>query len=227
MGTVQRFAAREPAVRCGGAQPGHVRRAQGGRRDQPARRAGPRHSDQPAGTGPVYRRSGATLRTLRAWWMAMPRKTPRLCSFPHAQLRALIIADAELGERIVRGVDPAPRGAHRIGPAAVLCSSASRTSPEVLRVQNFCAAATHPYHLADAAETVDAAQVLQSVARGCRRRARGVPRRHGAAQSVRRHARLAGSASSTGPSTMSSSMSPWSVPARRASPPRYMRRPKA
>ncbi len=34
---------------------------------------------------------------------------------PPDQLRALIIAEADLGERMVRAHDPAPRGADRIG----------------------------------------------------------------------------------------------------------------
>ncbi|MEO8753083.1 MAG: FAD-dependent oxidoreductase [Casimicrobiaceae bacterium] len=80
---------------------------------------------------------------------------------PHAQLRALIIAEADLGERIVRALILRRVALIESGGSGPVLIGQS-DSPEVLRVQNFLRRATHPYHLADAAEEVDAAALLTS-----------------------------------------------------------------
>jgi thioredoxin reductase (NADPH) len=79
---------------------------------------------------------------------------------PPEQLRALIVAEAELGERIVRAADPAPRGPHRgRGSGPVLMGNPR--SPEVLRLQTFLERNAHPHHLVDPAKDPAAAAMLE------------------------------------------------------------------
>ncbi len=78
---------------------------------------------------------------------------------PPAQLRALIIAEADLGERIVRAlilrrvalIDAGASGPVLIGPA---------TSAEVGRLQGFLGRNGHPHHVVDPTHDADAAAML-------------------------------------------------------------------
>jgi thioredoxin reductase (NADPH) len=79
---------------------------------------------------------------------------------PPAQLRALLIAEADLGERIVRALILRRVGlieSTATGPVLIGCAS----SPEVLRVQIFLQRNGHPHHVVNADEDHDAAALLE------------------------------------------------------------------
>lgn len=79
---------------------------------------------------------------------------------PPEQLRALIIAEADLGERLVRAmilrrvalIESGASGPVLIGPPQ---------SAEVMRIQNFLSRNGHPYHVVDATQDADAAALLE------------------------------------------------------------------
>lgn len=79
---------------------------------------------------------------------------------PPEQLRALIIAEADLGERLVRAmilrrvalIESGASGPVLIGPPQ---------SAEVMRIQNFLGRNGHPYHVVDATQDADAAALLE------------------------------------------------------------------
>ena len=79
---------------------------------------------------------------------------------PPEQLRALIIAEADLGERLVRAlilrrvalIESGASGPVLIGPPQ---------SADVLRLQNFLRRNGHPYHVVDATQDADAAALLE------------------------------------------------------------------
>jgi thioredoxin reductase (NADPH) len=79
---------------------------------------------------------------------------------PPDQLRALIIAEADLGERLVRAmilrrvalIESGASGPVLIGPP---------DSADLLRLQNFLGRNGHPYHVVDATHDADAAALLE------------------------------------------------------------------
>lgn len=79
---------------------------------------------------------------------------------PPEQLRALIIAEADLGERLVRAmilrrvalIESGASGPVLIGPPQ---------SAALLRIQNFLGRNGHPYHVVDATQDRDAAALLE------------------------------------------------------------------
>ncbi|MBB3176616.1 FAD-dependent oxidoreductase [Variovorax sp. Sphag1AA] len=79
---------------------------------------------------------------------------------PPDQLRALIIAEADLGERLVRAmilrrvalIESGASGPVLIGPPQ---------SAALLRIQNFLGRNGHPYHVVDATQDRDAAALLE------------------------------------------------------------------
>jgi thioredoxin reductase (NADPH) len=79
---------------------------------------------------------------------------------PPAQLRALLVAEADLGERITRAlilrrvalIESGASGPVLIGQPA---------SPDMARLENFLRRNGHPYHLVDAADDPDAAALLE------------------------------------------------------------------
>ena len=79
---------------------------------------------------------------------------------PPAQLRALIVAEADLGERLVRAlilrrvalIDAGASGPVLMGPP---------DSADVVRLQNFLRRNGHPYHVVDPSTDADAATLLQ------------------------------------------------------------------
>jgi thioredoxin reductase (NADPH) len=79
---------------------------------------------------------------------------------PPSQLRALIIAEADLGERIMRALilrRVALIEAGASGPVLV----GRADSPDLLRLQNFLRRNGHPYHVVDAAHDNDGAAALE------------------------------------------------------------------
>ena len=103
---------------------------------------------------------------------------------PPDQLRALLVAEAELGERIMRAlilrrvnlIQGGVGGPVLIGPGSL---------GDMARLQNFLARNGQPHHLLDPATDKDAADLVARYVRLARRSAAGgLPRRHRAAQSV-------------------------------------------
>ena len=100
---------------------------------------------------------------------------------PPGQLRALIIAEADLGERIVRALI--------LRRVALIESGASGPvligqpdSPEVLRLQGFLRRNGQPHHVVDATREDDAAALLEQYGAAVCRADRGLPGRFRAAQ---------------------------------------------
>ena len=80
---------------------------------------------------------------------------------PPEQLRALIIAEADLGERIVRALILRRVGADRIRRERPGADRPAASRADVLRLQNFLRRNGHPHHVVDAAQDADAAALLE------------------------------------------------------------------
>ncbi len=84
---------------------------------------------------------------------------------PPAQLRALLVAEADLGERITRAlilrrvalIESGASGPVLIGPPQ---------SPDMARLENFLRRNGYPYHLVDASEDPDAAALIAQYGAG-------------------------------------------------------------
>jgi len=79
---------------------------------------------------------------------------------PPAQLRALIIAEADLGERIVRALILRRVGLIQSGASGPVLISEGE-SVNLLRIQNFLRRNGHPHHAVDAAADSEAAALLR------------------------------------------------------------------
>ncbi|HEX6703506.1 MAG TPA: FAD-dependent oxidoreductase [Albitalea sp.] len=79
---------------------------------------------------------------------------------PPGQLRALIIAEADLGERIVRALILRRVALIEAGASGAVLIGDPR-SADVLRLQNFLRRNGQPHHVVDAAEDTDAAALLE------------------------------------------------------------------
>ena len=79
---------------------------------------------------------------------------------PPSQLRALIIAEADLGERIVRALILRRVGLIESGASGPVLIGQPE-SPELLRLQGFLSRNAHPHHVVDAAQDGDAAALLE------------------------------------------------------------------
>jgi len=79
---------------------------------------------------------------------------------PPEQLRALIVAEAELGERIVRALILRRVGLIEAGASGPVLMG-NPHSPEVLRLQTFLERNAHPHHLVDPAKDPAAAAMLE------------------------------------------------------------------
>jgi thioredoxin reductase (NADPH) len=77
-----------------------------------------------------------------------------------SQLRALIIAEADLGERIVRALILRRVGLIESGASGPVLIG-QPDSPELLRLQGFLSRNAHPHHVVDAAQDGDAAALLE------------------------------------------------------------------
>ncbi|HEY6282277.1 MAG TPA: FAD-dependent oxidoreductase [Burkholderiales bacterium] len=80
---------------------------------------------------------------------------------PHA-LRALLIAEAELGERIMRALILRRVGLIGAGAGPVLVGSAA--APDVVRLGGFLFRNSHPYRVLDPAQVEDAALLIEQYA---------------------------------------------------------------
>ncbi len=72
--------------------------------DHPARRPGPHRADRTPGPGAVPWPRSRSSRGARRWSTATPTADVEALLVPPDQLRALIIAEADLGERLVRAM---------------------------------------------------------------------------------------------------------------------------
>jgi thioredoxin reductase (NADPH) len=79
---------------------------------------------------------------------------------PPAQLRALIIAEADLGERIVRALILRRVGLIKSGASGPVLMGRPE-SPELLRLQSFLSRNAHPHQVVDATQDSDAAALLE------------------------------------------------------------------
>jgi thioredoxin reductase (NADPH) len=79
---------------------------------------------------------------------------------PPEQLRALIVAEAELGERIVRALILRRVGLIEAGAAGPVLIGQPQ-SPEVLRLQTFLERNSHPHHVVDPRKDPAAAAMLE------------------------------------------------------------------
>ncbi len=79
---------------------------------------------------------------------------------PPSQLRALIIAEADLGERIVRALILRRVGLIESGASGPVLIGRPETA-ELLRLQNFLRRNGHPHHVVDATQDADAAALLE------------------------------------------------------------------
>src|SRR5215467_12468488 len=100
------------------------------------------------------------------FFFLMIRRPPRSTLFPYTtlfrsdQLRALIIAEADLGERLVRAlilrrvalIESAHSGPVLIG---------TPQSPEILRLQTFLRRNGHPHHVVAADQDAGAAALME------------------------------------------------------------------
>ena len=102
--SLRRVSRRRGAVPRRRAGAGDVRRAEGAGRDQPARRLRPAAAAGRAGAGTVPGRGGRSSPAGRRWSTASPRARSRPMLIPPAGLRALLVAEAGLGERITRAL---------------------------------------------------------------------------------------------------------------------------
>src|SRR3989442_561481 len=84
---------------------------------------------------------------------------------PPAQLRALIIAEADLGERIVRALILRRVGLIQSGASGPVLISEGE-SVNLLRIQNFLRRNGHPHHAVDAAADSEAAALLRQALAG-------------------------------------------------------------
>ena len=117
------------------------------------------------GPRPVPRRNRAALRAALPWSTAMREEDVETLLVPPEQLRALIIAEADLGERLVRAHDPAPRGADRIGQQRAGADRPAAIAPTCCGLQNFLRRNGHPYQVVDATQDSDAARPAGAVSR--------------------------------------------------------------
>ncbi len=79
---------------------------------------------------------------------------------PPSQLRALIIAEADLGERIVRALILRRVGLIKSGASGPVLMGRPE-SPELLRLQNFLSRNASPHQVVDATQDSDAAALLE------------------------------------------------------------------
>jgi thioredoxin reductase (NADPH) len=84
---------------------------------------------------------------------------------PPSQLRALIIAEADLGERIVRALILRRVGLIESGASGPVLIGRPETA-ELLRLQNFLRRNGYPHHVVDAAQDADAAALLEQYGAG-------------------------------------------------------------
>ena len=145
---------------------------------------------------------------------------------PPAQLRALIIAEADLGERIVRALILRRVGLIESGASGPVLIGETQ-SAELLRLQNFLRRNGHPHQVVDAEQDGAAAALLEQYGASAGRRPGGLPQRLRAARPFRRQRWGAASACSIPRRTTSSSTSSSWVPDRPGSRPPSMPRPKA
>ncbi len=125
----------------------HVRAALGACRRHPARRPRPCDAGGRAGAGPVHRGGRHALRPAGAGRRPC-RGRGRDAGDPAAGVRALLVAEAELGERIIRALilrRVALLGSGGGGPVFI----GAAASPAIARLQNFLDRNGQPHHLLD------------------------------------------------------------------------------
>ncbi len=144
---------------------------------------------------------------------------------PPGQLRALIIAEADLGERIVRALILRRVGLIEAGASGPVLIGAPQ-SPACCACRTSCARNGQPHHVVDAHEDADAAALMEQYGAAasevlvvCPDGSVLLNPSEADAGALPRHGRHR-------PRTTSSSTWPWSAPGRRASPPRCTRPPK-
>ena len=158
-------------------------------RDHPAargrRRATDRHPRPPARSWA----SSPSCRASRRWSPRPPRRRAKRIAIPPDRLRALLVGEAELGERIMRALILRRVGLIEAGVGGPVIVGREGDA-DVLRLENFLARNGHPHQRLDP----DERRLRAHLDRAFQRRARGtadraVPRRAAAAQPDRGLAR--------------------------------------
>ena len=125
----------------------------------------------------------------RRWWTATAEGDVETLLIPTDGLRSLLVAEADLGERIMRALI-LRRVALLQGGACGVVLIGSPASADVIRLESFLTRNGYPHHLLDPATDPEAQGGDRPIRRYCRRvAAGGLPRRLGARQSVGADAR--------------------------------------
>ena len=226
-GEVRRYERGDAPVRRGRARSRHVRRAEGRRRRSASATASVT-SCPIASQGPgQFLGEVAQLSGRHALVDGYAEDDVETLLVPPEQLRALIIAEADLGERIVRAlilrrvglIESGASGPVLIGEPQSAASAAPADVPASATATRTTSSTPSTMHAA--------AALLEQYGAAHGQRAGRLPQRLGAAQPVRGRARPLPRHARYRRRTTSSSTSSWSAPDRRASPPPSTRPRKA
>ena len=128
-------------------RPGRARRlGRAGRRgrDHAARRSRPGAADRHASAGRVHGRARPALGAARAWSMRLRASRVEVLVIPPDRLRALLVAEAELGERIMRALILRRVGLLETGAGGPVIVGRP-DSGDVLRLAGFLRRNGHPH----------------------------------------------------------------------------------
>ena len=212
--------------RDGRGQSGHVRHPGRRGRDHPAQRA---RATRSRSSRTVRARSWASWPSSRAgrrWSTRVAAKAVEALVIPSARLRDVLVAEAELGERIMRALILRRVGLLEGGVGGPVIVGRADDG-DVLRLAGFLARNGHPHQTLDP-DTDSCAQTLleRFQRRAVRAADRALPERAAAAQPERGRARALHRPRAADRSGPRSTTSRSSAPDRRASPRRSTRRPR-
>ena len=180
------------------------------------------------GPGGFFGRARAALRPPRAGRRSTRRRRSRRSSFAPQKLRALLVAEAELGERIMRALILRRVGLLESGERRADRSSAAPDDGDVLRLEDFLAPQRPPAPAARSRDRRRRAALFCNASTSSAASCRSCSVRAGSCCAIRARAssaRCLGLVAPLDPDA-GSTTSRSSAPGRRVSPPRSMPRPK-
>ncbi len=225
-GSLRKYSDGEKLFEAGKDQPRHVRRAQG--QVAITQRDGLGHVAPIAEQGEGQFLADVGQLSTRATLVdGTAEGDVETLLIPTEGLRALLVAEADLGERIMRALI-LRRVALLQGGAAGAVLIGSPDAADVIRLEGFLTRNGYPHHLLDPARDLEAKEVIAPL---CRYRGRiasgGLSRRLGARQSIGSGCVTPDRLDGSRRDRTSSTTSRWLAPDRRASRPRSMAAPKA